>query len=366
MKGDIAMTICFGENLKKLRKSKDLTQEALADFLGMSFQAISKWERGDTYPDITMLPIIASFFGVTVDSLLGTNTMEKEKKINEYCEKYSRLLSENKLVQARDMLKNATCEFPGNYDLLSKYLNSLIYAQRDDDYLISIKTEVQRIYDTVQNYCTVDSIRIWTQKIMCRYLRDLSLIKNSGVDIAEAEKILFEMPVMQNTRDYEAMYLYPHDDEKRAAACANGISEMLRLFGEIMNRKYKSFLDADDNITEAYLNLVEAVMPDGDYGKSHYLMVIHNQRLGVKKYLAGNEKAAIEHFEKALTLSKRYDEMPDVFVHTSSAVKGLEFDKTKAYRFWEGSFYEDIKESLLSRPELSEEFKNREDFKKIL
>ncbi len=360
------MTIYFGENLKKLRKSKDLTQEALSDFLGMSFQSISKWERSETYPDITMLPTIASFFGVTVDSLLGTDMIEKEKKINEYRKEYSRLWNEGRIDKARDMLKTAICEFPGNYDLLAKYLNALIYAQYDDDYLLSIKAEVQRVYDTVQTYCTVDSIRIWTKKLMCRYLRDLSLIENSGVDIADAEKILSEMPIMQNTRDYEAMYMYPHDDEKRAAACANGISEMLRLFGEIMNRKHKNFLDADDNISEAYLKLVEAVMPDGDYGKSHYLMVIYNQRLGVKKYLAGDKKSALENFEKALMLAKRYDEMPEVLVHTSNAVKGLEYDKTRAYRFWEGSFFENVKEGLLSRPELSEEFKNSEEFRRII
>lgn len=41
------MTIYFGENLKNLRKEKDLTQETLADYLGVSFQAISKWERGE-------------------------------------------------------------------------------------------------------------------------------------------------------------------------------------------------------------------------------------------------------------------------------------------------------------------------------
>ncbi len=360
------MTIYFGENLKKLRKSKDLTQETLADFLGMSFQSISKWERGETYPDITMLPTIASFFGVTVDSLLGTDMIEKEKKISEYCKEYSRLWSEGKISDARDMLKTATAEFPGNYDLLAKYLNSLIYAQYENSYLLSIKSEVQRVYDTVQTYCTLDSIRIWTKKLMCRYLRDLSLFENSGVDIADAEKILDQMPIMQNTRDYEAMYMYPHDDEKRAAACANGISEMLRLFGEIMNRKHKSFLDADDNISEAYLNLVEAVMPDGDYGKSHYLMVIYNQRLGVKKYLKGDKKSALMHFEKALKLAKKYDEMPEILIHTSSAVKGLEFNKTRAYRFWEDSFFEDVKEGLLNRPELSDEFKSSEDFIKII
>lgn len=360
------MTIHFGENLKKLRKSKDLTQETLADFLGMSFQAISKWERGETYPDITMLPIIANFFGVTVDSLLGTDSILKDAKIKEYQEKYSRLWFEGRIDEIRDMLKTATNEFPGNYDLLSKYMNALIQAKHEDEYLISIQSEVQRVYDTIQNYCTVDSIRIWTKKLMCRYLRDLSLIKNSGVDISDAEKILEQLPIMQNTRDYEAMYMYPHDDEKRAAACANGISEMLRLFGEIMNRKHKNFLDADDNISEAYLSLVEAVMPDGDYGKSHYLMVIYNQRLGVKKYLSGDEKSALEHFEKALELAKKYDEMPDILVHTSSAVKGLEFDKTRAYRFWKGSFYEDIKEGLINRPQLSEEFKNSEEFKKLI
>ncbi len=360
------MTIYFGENLKKLRKSKDLTQDALADFLGMSFQAISKWERGETYPDITILPVIASFFGVTVDSLLGTDMIEKEKQINEYCKKYSQLWNEGKIKEVRDIFKTAISEFPGNYDLLAKYLNALIHAQHDDEYLLSIKKEVQRIYDTIQNYCTVDSIRIWTKKLMCRYLRDLSLIANSDVDINDAEKILEQMPIMQNTRDYEAMYMYPHDDEKRAQACANGISEMLRLFGEIMNRKYKNFLDADDDISEAYINLVEKVMPDGDYGKSHYLMVINHHRLGVKKYVAGDEKSALEHFEKGLRLAKSYDDSPDIFIHTSNAVRGLEFNKTKAYRFWEGSFLEDMKEGLMNRPELSEEFKNSEDFRRIM
>ena len=360
------MTIYFGENLKKLRKSRNLTQETLAEFLGMSFQSISKWERGETYPDITMLPTIASFFGVSVDSLLGTDMIEKEKRISEYCEEYSRLWSEGKISDARDRLKTAVTEFPGNYDLLAKYFNALIHAQYDDAYLLSIKTEVQRIYDTVQTYCTLDSIRIWTKKLMCRYLRDLSLIESSGVDISEAERILEQMPIMQNTRDYEAMYLYPHDDKKRADACANGISEMLRLFGEIMNRKLKSFLDADDNISEAYLNLVEAVMPDGDYGKSHYLTVIYNQRLGVKKFLAGDKESALKHFDKALKLAKKYDEMPDIIVHTSNAVKGLEFDKTKAYRFWEDSFFEDVKEGLLRRPELSDEFKKSEEFISII
>ncbi len=360
------MTVYFGENLKKLRKAKKLTQESLAGFLGMSFQAISKWERGETYPDITMLAAIASFFDVTVDSLLGTDLIAKETKIREYSESYSRLWNEREIAQARDMLKEAIVEFPNQYDLMAKYINALIQAQHDDAYKLSVKPEVNRIYDIIQSYCTTDSIRIWTKKLMCRYLRDLNLIENSGVEISEAEKILSEMPLMQNARDYEAMYLYPHDDEKRAAACAAGTAEMLRLFGEIMNRRYNDFLDEDEEIAEAYINLVEKVMPDGDYGRVWYLLVIHSQRIGVKKYLQGDETAALGYFEKAISLAKRYDELPCVSVHTSKAVEGVVFDKTKAYKFWDSSFAEHIKKGLCERPQLSQEIKDSKAFQQIL
>lgn len=362
------MTIYFGENLKKLRKSKDLTQEALADFLGMSFQAISKWERGETYPDITMLPTIAFFFGVTVDSLLGTNEIENENKANEYNEEYLRLCNERKYDEARELMKKASHEFPGNYEILSKYFAALTNNRdyKDGEYLISIKPEMQRIYDIICNYCTDDSIRIWSKRNMCFYLRDLSLVENSGVDISEAEAILAEMPIMRNTQDYVSMYMYPFDDEKRSLTCANGISEMLRLFGEIMDRRHKNFLDVDDEIADAYINLVEKVMPDGDYGKSWYLIVIHTQRIGVRKYLKGDEKGALECFEKAVRLAEKYDETPEISIHTSPAVKGVVFDKSKAYRFWEGSFAEDIKDGLRNRPQLSEEFKNSEEFKRIV
>ena len=362
------MTICFGENLKKLRKEKNLTQETLADFLGMSFQAISKWERGETYPDITMLPAIASFFGVTVDTLLGTNEIENEIKIKEYKDEYQRLCSEKKFDEAIVLARKASQEFPGNYELLANYFGSLTNCRdyRDGEYLISVRPEKQRLYEIICSHCTDDSIRMWTKRNMCYFLRDLSLVENSGVDFSEVKAILDEMPAMRNTSDYVAMYMYPFDDEKRAIACANGTSEMLRLFGEIMNRKYKNFLEADDNIADAYIRLVEAVMPDGDYGKSYYLVVIHTQRLGLKKYLNGDEKGALEYFEKAVRLAEKYDEMPDISIHTSPAVNGLEFDKSKAYRYWEGSFAEDIKDGLRSRPQLSEEFKNSKEFKRIV
>ncbi len=59
------MELMIGEKLKKLRRHRDLTQEEVATHLGISYQAISKWERGDGYPDITMLPALANYFAVS-------------------------------------------------------------------------------------------------------------------------------------------------------------------------------------------------------------------------------------------------------------------------------------------------------------
>ena len=76
------MTIYLSENIKRLRREKDLTQETLAEFLGVTFQSVSNWERGESYPDITMLPMIADFFDVTLDELMGRgqelDTSERE------------------------------------------------------------------------------------------------------------------------------------------------------------------------------------------------------------------------------------------------------------------------------------------------
>lgn len=64
------MSINLGEKLKSLRKEKNISQEKLAQYLNVSFQAVSKWENSNTYPDISLLPEIARFFGITVDELL--------------------------------------------------------------------------------------------------------------------------------------------------------------------------------------------------------------------------------------------------------------------------------------------------------
>ncbi|MEJ9159419.1 helix-turn-helix transcriptional regulator, partial [Paenibacillus graminis] len=61
--------ITVGQNIRKLRDERNITQQQIADSLGVTFQAVSKWECGTTVPDITLLPEIAAYFSVTIDEL---------------------------------------------------------------------------------------------------------------------------------------------------------------------------------------------------------------------------------------------------------------------------------------------------------
>ena len=75
------MDLMIGERIKKYRKNKEMTQDALAQALAVSPQSVSKWECGDGYPDITLLPTIANFFEVTVDELIGNDEISAKEDI---------------------------------------------------------------------------------------------------------------------------------------------------------------------------------------------------------------------------------------------------------------------------------------------
>ena len=85
------MKLNFAENLRKLRRERGYTQEALAERIGVSFQTVSRWETGVVYPDIELLPEIADFFEVRVDELLGCTKEDKDKNLIRRWEEYEKL-----------------------------------------------------------------------------------------------------------------------------------------------------------------------------------------------------------------------------------------------------------------------------------
>ena len=77
------MKLMIGENIRSYRKKNGLTQEEFAERLGVTYQSVSRWENGATYPDLELIPSISELLGITVDGLLGMPMRERERRASE-------------------------------------------------------------------------------------------------------------------------------------------------------------------------------------------------------------------------------------------------------------------------------------------
>lgn len=106
------MQIKIGESIRALRQRDGRRQEDLAAALGVTAQAVSRWETNTVYPDISVIPAIANYFHVTIDELFGYNSDREERiaRIIEATEKASR--EGGDMTECAEMLRNAAREFP--------------------------------------------------------------------------------------------------------------------------------------------------------------------------------------------------------------------------------------------------------------
>ena len=106
------MAIYLSEKFKQFRKSRDLTQEQIADIFHVSPQAVSRWETGASLPDIEMLPNIAEFFKVTVDDLLGVDVIRNQERIDEILKILKEKHHKGLTNEGIEICRNAIKEFP--------------------------------------------------------------------------------------------------------------------------------------------------------------------------------------------------------------------------------------------------------------
>ena len=108
------MEINLKEKLRTLRHQKNVTQEVLANHLGITPQSVGKWERGEGFPDITLLPKIAFYFDVTVDELLSVDQVRVDETINEYKRQADACLRTGDTDQFLAIWEKAYAEFPND------------------------------------------------------------------------------------------------------------------------------------------------------------------------------------------------------------------------------------------------------------
>jgi len=161
------MEIRIGENIKRLRKAKGVTQEQIGEVLGISVTAVSKWERNETYPDITLLFPLAHYFGVTLDELMGYDEARVQAEIAETLEYYRSLwLTESE--KAREVIGKAYKDYPNDYLVMHYYMWNLAgdMADNDKEMLLAHKEEFLNICDRILSGCTEETVRLnaWNMK----------------------------------------------------------------------------------------------------------------------------------------------------------------------------------------------------------
>ncbi|MCL2820650.1 MAG: helix-turn-helix domain-containing protein [Oscillospiraceae bacterium] len=120
----------LAENLKIMRKSMDMTQEDVAEVVGVSPQSVSKWERGDTFPDITLLPSLANLYKTSIDNLIGMEKINDDKARAKAFLDGQMLLRDGDSSGAADIFTKALKLYPNDESIMLEL--ALVYALDGD------------------------------------------------------------------------------------------------------------------------------------------------------------------------------------------------------------------------------------------
>ncbi len=297
------MDICFSDKLKSLRVEKKVSQEKLAQYLKVSFQAVSKWENGNAYPDITLLPDIARFFGVTVDELLCVELIDEKRLFEEYSEKAVDLFRCGNKAEALALWQEAYQRMPNNIDVKEMLMSSYFDADRKKYFheIYDLATEI--INGNAQG--TAGSMYYKGQAISL-----LARVFAERGEMEEAQKWAGKSISVFNSREIIEAHIEKGKDLIRDVAfCTYWFLEELfffacRICGDTGS---ESSDDNKQNCFETVAKIYETVYQNDDagYEQLHHLYILHQGLAEFEAMKHGDEDTIRYHLERALECCRR-------------------------------------------------------------
>ena len=163
------MEMTIGANIKRLRTAKNITQEQLSVAMNVTCAAVSKWERGETYPDITLLQPLAYFFEVTLDELMGYDQKKVQADIDETIALYRKHWKDSK---GREIIVKAYHDYPNDYRIMHYYMWNIggDMADNNPTVLIEHKEEFLSICEKILDGCTEEALRLGAWNMRAKIL----------------------------------------------------------------------------------------------------------------------------------------------------------------------------------------------------
>lgn len=361
------MNKILGNKIKHLRKSMGLTQEEFANLIGVTFQAVSKWERGESYPDINYLPAISKILNISIDELLGNTSSCSENEIEHYLALYDEYTFENQNTVYSEFDKAAKL-YPNDFRIQIRYMDlinktcAIITAEqfenKDFDTFDKESKRIEYLYYFITDKCTDDSIRIWAKRIMCEHLMYRYDCRGFDKDdLAEYEKILNTLPSLYESREYVS--LMKKDISKWYVLRENVINELLfMLLRVVVSYCYyddRSSVDYKIEVIENINSLLETFSKKFNLDKNAVQYIYNLGHLSKLYYQSNDYDKSFECLEKSVYEAVKFDKQDNAEL----LLKHYEIDNTM-------SMYERMKILMSEYYGFSDEFKNDKKFKELI
>lgn len=280
----------LGNNIKSLRTKMKMTQEELAELLGTTSKSVSRWEQSLTYPDISLLPFIANIFEVTVDELLGVESIKQDEYVNELKKQADQYAMNNDYENELKLWKEAYKKLPNNEEVkisLISVMNTINIITNE----IKYSTEIIKLAESILNKSTNNNIRInATQCLVDLY---------SQMDNVEmAEHYCKELPsdLLLTSNVMRTRYL---KDEKLLTAVQMNICDLVSEIEResefvIYNNRMKISNEYKKEYLERLIKIEELVfVKDNDYGYHAVSTIFNNIELAKLEIKTANKEDVV-------------------------------------------------------------------------
>ena len=309
------MKLKISENLRNLRKERGNTQDELANHLGISVQAVSKWERGDGFPDITLLPYIASYYDVMVDDILGCNSLRKQKDIEAFKKQAQILINKGKRKERLELCREMQKKYPNDEDVLY----NLMY----DLWAVDHRNNSEEIICIANKLLKSDSIEI-------RY-GAIQMLAFTYSKLGNDEKAVEYAKMVPCNRDLLSSVLKGKELVEHCRWYFWNICDTMLRLSDNMIQCTESGYTAEERhkIKKSIYDIFHAVFSDGDFG--FWEERLSRLCLYMAKYSVetGNIDRAFDELNQMCDHAEKYHHF-DSIDHTSLLVRGLQYESSQS------------------------------------
>ncbi len=296
----------IGTTIKRLRKERNITQEQLAEYLGITSRAISQWECDRTAPDISQLPALANIFEVSADVLLGIDVTQKEKRIVEIINEANKHYDFGHVEEVMSVLRTGLKEFPNSYALMVALLNCFTHMTMDPKEKDSLLQEGISLGEKILEECTNDRERHNAISCLCSLYKENGEIEKA-IDLAEKMPPLFSSAENLLSNIYTGSKLTEHIQCKLSA-----------IFGMIYNDLWRITEPSEDGtcpytnqeyiqILEKFPAIMNIVIEDKNYGLFTIQMIGAKFKLAQYYMLEQETEKVLECLQAATEYAIQYD-----------------------------------------------------------